>query len=187
MATLERMRVVWTGSQVVGPAVSTFYFSDTNADPTAVFDFFDDIKAHIPAGVQITVPSSGDKINDATGALIGAWTVPAGNSLIGTGTGDFILGTGYRIRWETNGIRNNRHVRGSTFIVPTVASIFDPSGRLEAAVQGLITTACSVFLATTGGTLRVWSRPASGASGTSHEITTSFVSEQPSWLRSRRT
>lgn len=188
MANLARLRVTWTGSQVVGPSASTFFFDSASSGfPGAVFDLFDDLKAHIPSGVQLEVPNNGDVLTDTTGALNGTWTEAGGGIVSGTGTGDIILGTGYRIRWETNGIRNGRHVRGSTFVVPTIASIFDPSGRLDGAVQLAIRAAADAFLSALGGSGRVWSRPKGAQNGTSSEIVGRFVSEQPSWLRSRRT
>lgn len=187
MANLARLRVPWTGSQVVGPSVTTFFFdSAISGFPGAVFDLFDALKAQIPTSVQLAVPNTGDILTDTTGAINGTWTEPGGGIVTGTGTGNFILGTGYRIVWNTNGIRSGRHVRGTTFLCPTVAAIFDSSGRLTPAAQGLATTAATAFLTAIGGGGRVWSRPRLGANGTSHEIVGSTVPEQPSWLRSRR-
>lgn len=177
----------WTGSQVVGPSVSSFFFDAADSGyPAAVLGLFDALKAHVPTGVQIAVPNTGDVLNDATGDIIGTWTEPGGGIITGTGSTAFILGTGYRIVWTTNGIRNGRHVRGTTFLVPTVSSIFDTSGRLTVAAQTTAMTAASAYLSALGGAGRVWSRPKGGANGESNEINGRQVPEQPSWLRSRR-
>lgn len=189
MANIARLRASWTGSQVVGPSISSFYFdAAASGFPAAVFDLFDDLKAQIPTGVQITVPNTGDILSDTTGALTGTWTEAGGGVVSGTASGSatFVLGTGYRITWLTNGIRNGRHVRGTTFIVPVTGGTFDSSGRLSVAAQGVATTAATAYLAALGGSGRVWSRPRGVQNGESNEIVGSLVSEQPSWLRSRR-
>lgn len=187
MATVARLRATYTGSQVVGPAVSSFFFDPAASGyPGAVFDLFDGIKAQIPSGVQITVPNTGDLLNDTTGDLIGTWTEPGGGIVTGTGSTAFILGTGYRIVWDTNGIRNGRHIRGTTFIVPTISSIFDTSGRLTAAAQSLAIAEATAYLTTLAGAGRVYSRPKGANNGESNEIVGARVPEQPSWLRSRR-
>lgn len=187
MANLARMRVPWTGSQVVGPSVTSFFFdAAANGYPAAVLALMDALKAQIPVGVQISVPNTGDLINDATGDIIGTWTEPGGGIVTGTGATAFILGTGYRIQWLTDGIRNGRHVRGTTFVVPTISSIFDTSGRLTVAAQNTALTAAQTYLTTLAGAGRVWSRPKGALNGASSTITGRAVPEQPSWLRSRR-
>lgn len=187
MANLARMRVPWTGSQVVGPSVSTFFFdAAASGYPGAVLALFDALKGHVPSGVQITVPNTGDLISDTTGALIGSWTEPGGGVVTGSGSGGFVLGTGYRLVWETNGIRNGRHVRGTTFIVPVISTAFDSSGRLTSSAQTTALGAAAAYISALGGSGRVWSRPRLGANGESNEIVGRTVSEQPSWLRSRR-
>jgi hypothetical protein len=186
MADIERMRVTWSGSQVVGPSVSTFFFPISGVDPAAVLAFFDAVKSLIPNGVQITVPNAGDVINDATGDLNGSWAVAGGGNVQGTNANLFILGTGVRIVWETLGIRNNRHVRGSTFLVPVAANTFDTSGRITPANQTLVTNAATALIGATPLGLKIWSRPKGGVNGTSWDVTSARVPEVPSWLRSRR-
>lgn len=184
---LARLRATWTGSQVVGPSVTTFYFdAAAGGFPAAVKGLFTALAAQIPSGVQITVPNSGDILDSASGALVGTWSEPGGGVVSGTGTGTFILGTGYRMVWNTNGIRNRRHVRGTTFIVPVVSSVFDASGRITGPAQTVIANAQSAYLTAVGTSGRVWSRPKGFTNGEAWTINGAIPTEQPSWLRSRR-
>ena len=166
--------------------MTTFFTPDTGADPAAVLAFFDALKAYLPSGVQVTVPNSGDLINDASGDLVGAWAEAGGGSVTGTSASVFILGTGVRIIWETAGFRNNRHVRGSTFIVPVVSTVFDASGRMTPASQAAFALAGTNLISASDMGLLIWSRPKPGVNGFSQAVTSARVSEQPSWLRSRR-
>jgi len=186
MSLIERVRVSFTGSQVVGPAIATHYFTSGSADPAATLAFWNAVKALFPVGVDITVPNSGDVINDTNGVITAAWAVAGGGTVTGTGTGAFVLGTGTRIVWETEAITNGRHVRGSTFLVPLVGSAFDASGRLTTTAKSTVTSAGNTFLTANPGQVVVWTRPRPGVNGKSSAITTVAVSEQPSWLRSRR-
>ena len=192
-----RLRVVWSGSTVVGPGLSTFYALDTSPGfPAAVRQLFESWKTNFPTGTTITVPNNGDVINPATGTLTGTWTdgtAPA--PVTGTGTGVYAKGVGAQIRWKTPGIVNGRRVVGSTFLVPMVTIGFDTDGTLGPATITGITTAATTYLASVPGAL-VWSRPYPGDPsatppkpsrvGTTSLINAVQVPDRASWIVSRR-
>lgn len=188
MAVLARLRCTWNGAGVVGPGVSTFYFdsADTGAS-TAVLAFFNTAPLLFPSSVQITVPSGGEMINDGDGSLAGTWNDPGtGGVVTGTNTGDFAMGVGFQVRWQTAGIVGGRRVVGSTFIVPIASGIFDTNGTLDTATVTAEQSAANTMI---GGsvTFKVWSRPTPSRVGTSNNITSAVVPDRVSWLRSRRT
>jgi hypothetical protein len=189
MATIYRLRAEWGGNGVVGPGLSTFYFSTTSSGAAdAVETFFTSLNPVLfPAGLTINVPSSGDAISDATGELTGTWSEPGtGGIITGTGTGDYALGVGMRVVWQTSNVFRGRRVRGATFICPIMGAIFAANGTLDDATVASASAAANTMV--TGGVeFLVWSRPGAGYSGVSNIIDTGFVPDKVSWLRSRRT
>lgn len=189
MANLARLRVEWAGNGIVGPGLSTFYFdpADTGA-ADAVETFFGALNPVLfPAGLTITVPSSGDIITDTNGELSGTWSDPGtGGTITGTGSGDYALGVGMRVKWTTGSIFRGRRVKGSTFIVPIMGAIFDSTGTIDSATVSSASAAAQAMV-TGGVTFKVWSRPGEGYAGSSSDITGGSVPDKVSWLRSRRT
>lgn len=181
------MRVVWSGAGVVGPGLSTFYFDDGFSDPTDVRAFFFALASLIPDDVQITVPASGDVINPASGVITGTWTGTPVAVVNGASASTFAIGVGSRIVWETDGIRNGRHVRGSTFLVPLTTALFDTAGRITATHQGTIQAAAAGLLSSSANHMKIWSRPEGFPNGQVSTVTSVRVSENPSTLRTRRT
>ena len=179
------MRVTLSGAGVAGPGLTTFY-SAGEMEPSAVLAFYTALASQIPDDVQITVPNTGDLIDEVTGNITGSWASSGGGIVNGSSSGTFALGQGYRVRWETNGIRNGRHVRGTTFICPVSGTVFDTTGRVSSTAQSAALTASgSLILGMTGG-LVVWSRPSPGLNGVAHPVVASTVPETPTALRSRR-
>jgi hypothetical protein len=183
---MDRIRVAWSGPGVAGPGLTTFYTISGEMDPGAVLTFFDAIKAQLPDDVQLTIPSSGDSMSEIGGAITSSWAAAGGGVVSGTSSGTFALGQGLRIVWDTNGIRNGRHVRGSTFIAPVVSTAFDTTGRVAPAVQATFTTAANNLRTALGGALVVWSRPKGVQGGIMSPVTSVQVPETPTALRSRR-
>lgn len=189
MATLNRLRVTWTGSPVVGPGLTTFYFTspDMSGIPDAVASFFDDANGFYPSGITWTIPDSGDQLESTTGALVGSWTATGGTTINSSSTAGWVLGVGARVVWETGGIVNGRRIRGSTFLVPLAKDRFDTDGTLTtAAISGLDSVAGALFTAADGH-LVIWSRPRGGGDSGVSPVTNVRVPDQVSWLRSRRT
>jgi hypothetical protein len=193
------MRVTWGGSTVVGPGVSTFFFNSTAMAgvPAAVVQLFTALKPYIPSGTSITIPSAGEKLDEATSELAGAWTATGGAAVLGAGgAAPFLLGTGARLRWQTGAIVGGRRVVGSTFIVPMTAQELG-SGIVAGGTQSIINAACAAFLAAVPGAFGVYSkhqpaRPGAGGTlpardGVWSQVTSGIVDPDMTWLRSRRT
>lgn len=187
MVALARLRATWSGSPVVGPGVSTFYFdsADTGAS-TSLLDFFDTSPIAFPAGLIITIPSGGEIIDSVTGELAGTWNDPGtGGTVTGTNTAAFAKGVGMQVRWATSGIVGGRRVVGSTFLAPLSSGNFDTDGTLTSAVVTAWQAAANNML-TDGVDWKIWSRPKPGRGGEANSIISATIPDRPSWLRSRR-
>lgn len=186
MASLQRIRCELTGTTAL-PGVATFY--SEVAVPSAVADvaaFWDDVKALLPTGLTVTIPGSGDVIDDTDGALVGTWSEGSDTQVVGTTNSPYAAGVGARVIWRTNGVRNRRRVRGSTFLCPLVVGCYDSQGTLDASQLTTISTAAGVLAS--GGQLRIWSRPTTptAADGTSNLVLSAQVPDRVTALRSRR-
>ena len=182
------MRVVWSGSTVAGGGLSTFYFTDGAVGQSSdVEDFFYALRAQFPIGTTITIPSNGDVINDSTGTLVGVWGSSGGVAVSGEGAAAHAAGVGARIVWNTAGINGGRRVKGSTFLVPVIAGLYDTDGtinnasitNMQAAATALVTAQASAFT--------IYSRSIDGAAGGNNEVTSATAPDKVAWLRSRRT
>ena len=188
MAIIKRVRCEWTGTSVVGPAVSTFYFSSgaTGFQP-ALVSFFNTLAARRPAGVNVAIPNTGDELEASSGDLTSVWTAGVYTNSIGTGAGVFVGGVGMRIVWNTNGFTNGRRVRGSTYFVPVSSATYDTDGTLAGSALADVDAAAGALLTAVGTTMVVWTRPRTGVTGGVNSVTGKTVPDKVSWLRSRRT
>lgn len=188
MANLARVRCVWSGAPITGPGLTTFYFDEAGSGFTAaVSTFFQAVDAYLPIGVGVAVPSSGDLIDVATGALTGTWTDTATGPGVGAGFGAYPAGVGARIVWPTSGIVGGRRVKGSTFLCPLVNSCFGTDGTLDPTFATALAGFATTFRGGATYDLMIWSRPAPGRAGEASEVIDEEVPDKVSWLRSRRT
>lgn len=184
---INRMRCTWDGAGVEGQGLSTFYFSGTmTGKPAAAVTFFTALAALIPASTGVTVPSSGDVLDESTGELTGGWTASGGAQVSMTGTGNFAAGAGARIVWGTGGVFLGRRVKGSTFLVPLVVSQYDIVGSIAGAAITTINNACAAFVAATSPDFKIWSRPHPGGQFATNQVTSGTCPDKVSTLRSRR-
>lgn len=186
MASIDRVLVTWTGANAL-PGVSVFY--GTPGAPALANDlyaFFDAIKALIPSVVTLTIPAAGDMVDDVTGALSGTWSASGVGTIGGIGPGAYAAGVGARVVWRTNGVRNGRRVRGSTFVCPLITNCYENDGSLSSSTIGTLTTAAGAVV--TAGRLLVWSRPTNSTSGDgeSNVVNAAQVPDRVTALRSRR-
>lgn len=189
MADIKRVRCVWEGAGVVGPAVSTFYFTSTASGfPADLQTFFQAVKSALPDDVQVTVPNTGDIVSDTNGVLTGVWTDSGGSTTNGTDTGTFAKGSGVRIQWVTAGIRGDRRVIGSTFLVPCAGSVFNTGGIVASGALGVLQTAASALVSAVSPDMVVFGKPHSkaAADGESNPVLAAIVRSSPTQLRSRR-
>jgi len=187
MANLIRVRTEWSGSPVVGPGVSTFYLAETATGFLTAFNsFWVGFVTRVPVGVTWTTPNTGDLIDVDTGGLSGTWTDGTTSTVTSTGTGPFPSAVGARVKWATSGVRNNRRVRGSTFICPLTNSCFQSDGTIDTTVLTAMNTIASGLFTALGGDMRIYSRPVAGAGGQASVVTGGLIPDKVSWLRSRR-
>lgn len=188
MVDIARVPVLLTGSGLIGGGVMTLYsrsFGSTLSD--ALKAWVNTNKTLIPTDVIFAFPTSGLMIDDATGDVSGTWTGGAGGTVVGTAGGAYAWGVGAQVRWNTAGIVNNRAVRGRTFLVPLVGTVFTSDGGLDSTIAAGINASNATLITATSSNMCVWSRPAPGRAGSSHLVTSGVVSSVPSWLKSRKT
>jgi hypothetical protein len=185
VANIDRLVVTWSGF-AGAPGYSVFYATPLNDVQVDISTFFDAITGLLPNDVTITIPNSGDTLNDATGALVGSWTATSGVQHVGENPGLFAGPAGACVSWQTGGIVRGRRVKGRTFIVPLAGGCYDTDGTLEAANRSTLETAADALVASAGGNLLVWSRPVAGNGGSSHPVTGASVADRVAVLRSRR-
>ena len=186
---INRVRVAWSDTGVVGPGLSTFYFASPGTIGISnLLTLFTTIAANdLPDDVTITVPGSGDRIDELTGTIIGGWTQSGGGSVTGGSSGSFAMGVGGRLRWDTAGVVAGRHVRGTTFLVPMAGASYASDGRIGTTALTRINNALTTFLAAVSPNLVIWSRPAPGRLGSIHPVTLASCPAEISTVRSRRT
>jgi hypothetical protein len=190
MAALSRLRIAWNGSPVTGGGVTTWY---TEGDPlqlqlAAKTFFAGTLLSACPSGLQFVVPASGETIESSTGALTGGWTAGTAQTTSATGSSGYAAGVGTRVVWNTPGITRRRRVRGSTYLVPLVVSMYDTDGTIVNSVRTNLEAAAQAVIVALGDDFCVWSRNTSGASdGAIWTISSASVPDKVSWLRSRRT
>lgn len=197
MTNLSRIRVVWSGTPVVGTGLTTFYVQGSASSlPASVKAFFTATKATFPSGITWTIPNTGDVIDDTNGTLVSVWTGSGGGTETSGGTGtNFVQGAGGRVKWLTGGIYRGRRVVGTTFMVPLVMDYWEGASAISSVALSNWSTAAANLLAAEPG-LAVYSRevesdpdadpPVVGTPGESNLIVSALVPDATSWIRSRR-
>jgi len=188
MAAISRVQAVFSGSAVVGPAASAVFTTgqvENLRNPW--IDFWEVCAGVMPPSLTITIPATGETYDDATGELQEIWA--AGTTAVIPGSASqphFARGVGGRVVWNTQGLTNNRKVKGSTFIIPIAGSFYDTDGTLNAGTVSGIAAAAQAFVVATVTDFVVWTRPVNGAGGKSSGVVSSAFPDKISTLRSRR-
>lgn len=196
MAGLNRVSVAWQGWPGA-PGVTQFYLDAVAQQSSidAIRTFFNSLTSLLPSGLTITVPSSGDIVEDTNGQLAGNWSVGTTPVVVtGIGSGVYAGNAGAVVHWLTNTVALKRRLRGRTFIVPLIGSSYDSGGSLSTAAQTTLQNAASAMVASMAGNMVVWHRPViqkgTGVvirAGSSGDVTSSRVPDLAVTLRSRRT
>lgn len=185
MTTMRRLRVTWDGLGNL-PGLSTFYYGPASPNVSDCVAFFTAIKGLFPTGLTWTIPSTGDEIEDSTGALTGTWVGSGGGTVAANGGAlAFAAGTGARTIWRTGVIHRGRRVAGSTFLAPITTAQYTASGTVLASAVTTIQAAAAAFVAS-GVAKGVWSRPVGGAGGLYCAINAAETPGRVTSLRSRR-
>lgn len=185
MANIDKLVVQWNGF-IGAPGYSVFYATPGAGVRADILTFLQAIADWLPVGVELSVPASGDTVDDASGTLVSTWTSGVDTQVIGTSGGIYAAPSGVCVTWDTDGIANGRRVRGRTFFVPIGGNALATDGTLTPqAVQDFRDSAAALVTAA-GGDLLVWHRPIAGAGGSSHGVVGSRVRDTVAVLRSRR-
>jgi hypothetical protein len=147
--------------------------------------FFDGIKAVFNSGVVWTFPGEVTELDTTTGVLEDVHAITAPAQVVGTGSAAMAAPAGARVRWLTPAVVNSRRLAGSTFLVPLMASSYEPNGSLLGTSITTINTAATAYLDT--GVFEscqpvVWSR----THGILADATAFVVPDKVAVLRSRR-
>lgn len=189
---MRRVRVQWNGLNAL-PGLSTFYYGVASPNVSDLVTFFTAIKALFPTGLTWTIPSSGDEIDDATGALTGGWVGSGGGTVAATATSaGYPAGVGARLQWNTGVVYAGRRVKGGTFLAPLYGNAYESNGTLTTAAIATMQTAADAWVAS-GVAKGVWSRPvvdpdrpARNRPGLYAAISSCTIADRVTSLRTRR-
>lgn len=195
---LARISVSWQ-NWPGAPGVSQFYGDGPTMTSLvdAIRTFFEAIKGFIPQGLAITVPASGDLIDESTGKITGSWSQTSTPAVVtGTGVGNYAGNAGFVVHWLSTTVVDGRRLRGRTFIVPAISSAFDATGSLAISSLPTIQAAAAALVTSAGAQMQVWHRPLYAKPktvpptlirpGSKASVTSSRVPDLAVSLRSRR-
>lgn len=197
MAALYRVRTALTGFPGA-PGVSTMFALDVDTFLNSVHTFWSAVAPEMPGDVTMNVETSGDIIDDATGALVSAYSEAALAPIVGSASGGYAAPCGGLVRWNTATILDGRRLRGRTFIVPMTGFYDDAAGGFTDAQVAVIKSAADAFIAAQSASFVIWHRPAAarlagedGPARAAHAgghglVTGSGVTGKFAVLRSRR-
>jgi hypothetical protein len=199
MGRVIRIKVNWTGF-IGSPGYTNLHFEPTvEGDPitqtlvdaavSKVQTWLSAMRPALPTVVTTVVDGQVAEIDEQTGNIEAFWTATPAAAAPGTATGNYSSGVGLCINWSTAGVRNNRRVRGRTFVVPLASSAFSADGSFNdtnlAAWRGLATT----LAADSNGVRLVVMARTPGAiipDGGAYDVTTASINDRPAFLSSRR-
>jgi len=198
MVQLARIKVNWT--QFIGaPGYTNLYWRDpgsadmsqavVNSAVTAVDTWLNAFQSSIPNGVSYVIDPAVDVIEDTTGHLVNLFTATPAASRLGTAVGNFAAGSGAVVNWKTQNLRNNRKIRGRTFMVPYSSAAMDAQGTLDNTKLTAVRTATGNMISAFGtSALVVWCRPTTqgGSDGVAATVTGYTIPDMAAVLRSRR-
>jgi hypothetical protein len=188
MPSLAIVRANWAGAPVVGPSTTTWHCDpdDVAVVTAGMRAFFQGLSTLLPIGLQITVATTGDVIDEASGDVTTTWTAPLTVPVVGAEEHTWNNGVGMRVVWATIGVIGGRQVRGSTFVVPVTQPGFEGAGNITSSYIGVAAAAAGAVVSTPV-PLRIYSRKTAAHAGVSFPVMGFSVPDKVSWLRTRRT
>lgn len=196
---MAKVTIDWSGFPG-GPGYTNLYLRDftgsgaidqtiVDSAVTKVDALLTAMRTRIPTTVITGVSPTIEAIEETDGSLQGFWTgspaAPAG----GGGGSAYSAPSGACISWYTSTVRNNRRIRGRTFIVPLATSAYEADGSLLGTFLTAMNTALTAFVGTgAAADAGVWARPSGpGATDGQWALTTSFrLPDKAAILTSRR-
>lgn len=202
MVAMNRVRVTWTGF-TGQPGLSTFYFGSTTTDMGALKAFLVSMAAFIPNAVTLSIPVTGDQINDTDGKITGSWGPGTNGGIVGGAGGATAYSgvSGFCMDWRSGQIIAGRRVQGRTYFVPSTTNAYQTDGTIVDSVRTTLTTAATTFIAAYAGEFKVFSRPFPGRAaeagpppkpaiparvGVACQVISGFPPDKAIALRSRR-
>jgi len=169
------------------PGVATFHFGTAVTDMSALRTFWDALKANFPNSWVLSIPNSGDVLNEDTGQITGAWSGTTQTNVVGTGgVGAYLSTAGPMIRWSTPQVVNGRRPIGKTFLVPAMSSQFSSSGTILGSFVTSASAAAAALIVAYAGELKIYHRPVAGHGGVGCTVTAGVCANKQVVLRSRR-
>jgi hypothetical protein len=202
MTDLQVVTSTWSGF-VGAPGYSKFLFNNAaySTNQAAVAAFWGFIADLLPSDVHIDTFNTGDTIDDATGAVVGAWVGGSDTSHVGTDTGAYSAASGGHVNWSTAtvltkprrsgpriGVSHSYKLRGRTFVVPVGGSSYEADGTLLDGRQAVLAVAAGNLITAAGGHFVIYSRPSTDTAtdGVAGAVVASAVPAKVAVLRSRR-
>lgn len=200
MASIIRVKARWQGFQGA-PGYTIFHMRDfAAAEPTVaeadaaitrVKAFFTGIAPYLPAVVQVQVENDIEVIEETTGDLVNILSAASTSAVTGGAASGspYAAPVGAVVTWRTTVVRNNRRIRGRSFLVPLSSTAFENNGTLVSTALTVINNAATALINPAGAPdLGVWARPTvPGANDGLWAAVSSFsVPDMGSVLRSRR-
>lgn len=198
MPSVYRVSAIWAGF-AGAPGYTRFAFqslttdAERNAAGLAMRTFFDALKAYIPAGTTIQVQNVVDEFNQVSGELIGSAVMTTSPTLVTStaAAGTYAGGSGCVVTWSTSLVFHGHRVKGRTFIVPLIGTLYANDGTLLDTLPGQIQTAGNALIAASAD-FAVWSRWYGSPPGKVQldgavaSVTACSVKDSAAQLRSRR-
>lgn len=149
------------------------------------------VKSLLPNVVSLNVQAETEEINEETGNLIGVWTSTTPTTQTGTAAAGqgWAAAAGAVVSWSTPSVRNNRRVRGRTFVVPVSNEVWDVDGTLKSVPFGTLNDAAGALRVDGPEVdLRIYCRPTTpgGTDGFAAVVLAHRVPDMSAVLRSRR-
>lgn len=197
MASLQLARVVadWSGSMVRGASASVLFFeSGTGAvDLPGIRACFASAALALPTGLTITLPTSGDLVDEFTGTLLGGWSAAGVSPVTGSSGTKSAAGVGACATWQTGMVVAGKRLRGRTFLVPLATDAYDTDGTLLASYAAYLKSFADGMAALPA--FCVWHRPTytgtgpgrvNNGDGASRLVSSGAVKDKVAVLTSRR-
>jgi hypothetical protein len=169
MANVSTVTVITQGF-TGAPGYSKFRFDELssgamlNAAGAAVRAFMNAVAAFWPSGANIITAQISPIVQHneiGTGDLTGESTMstpPTQVNGLGASGGAYAGGTGAVIHWTTGAVSAGRKVRGRTFLVPLLTSVYSSDGTIISSLQTSVTAAGNALIADTSTTFGIYSR-----------------------------
>lgn len=171
MSEVLRVKLRWNGFPGA-PGFTVLHMKDfaTNDEQaqyaqgaaTKVRNFAEAVKGLIPYGATLQVDPDVEVVEIETGNLIDVVSITPGavTASLAASNMNMAGAVGAVITWRTQLVRNNRRIRGRTFLVPLVSATFDNAGNIAANNMTQLNVAANILRDSAGSPdMGVYARP----------------------------